>query len=162
MVSQVRLRNACILADGLTPLHSPFPSNIAKTQVGDIKKQQNTPLLIQVTYSMKDPNISSSVTVSYLCPSDRSSSLVCALKHRLIDQHNLTSLPFTQPELLLLLLQGLSNAVEVACGAAFNLALCGDGTVYSWGVGALTDTDTRSTSLLFFVFPLNCIDLPSD
>ena len=34
-----------------------------------------------------------------------------------------------------LLIQGLSNAVEVACGSAFNLALCDDGTVYSWGLG---------------------------
>lgn len=31
--------------------------------------------------------------------------------------------------------QGLSNAIEVACGAAFNLAMCADGAVYSWGVG---------------------------
>ena len=53
------------------------PSTDAASQVGDIKKQQNDPLLIQ----------------------------------------------------------GLANVVEVACGSAFNLALCADGAVYSWGLG---------------------------
>lgn len=30
---------------------------------------------------------------------------------------------------------GLSNVVDVACGASFNLAKCDDGVVYSWGLG---------------------------
>ena len=34
-----------------------------------------------------------------------------------------------------ILIQGVSGAVEIACGSAFNLALCADGSVYSWGLG---------------------------
>jgi alpha-tubulin suppressor-like RCC1 family protein len=34
-----------------------------------------------------------------------------------------------------ILIQGLSNVAEIACGSAFNLALCDDGSVYSWGLG---------------------------
>ena len=50
--------------------------------------------------------------------------------------HALTSLSFT-PSLCLCTYspKGLADVVEVACGSAFNLALCDDGTVYSWGLG---------------------------
>jgi regulator of chromosome condensation len=34
-----------------------------------------------------------------------------------------------------MLIPAISGAVEVACGSTFNLALCGDGVVYSWGLG---------------------------
>lgn len=32
-------------------------------------------------------------------------------------------------------IQGISNAVEIACGSVCNLARCDDGTVLSWGLG---------------------------
>lgn len=32
-------------------------------------------------------------------------------------------------------IEGLKHVVEVACGSVFNLALCGNGCVYSWGLG---------------------------
>lgn len=32
--------------------------------------------------------------------------------------------------------QGISShVIDIACGSAFNLARCSDGTVYSWGLG---------------------------
>lgn len=65
------------------------PSASAKNQVGDIKKQQNDPMLIQ----------------------------------------------------------GLANVVEVACGSAFNLALCDDGAVYSWGLGECGELGRQTSPL---------------
>jgi regulator of chromosome condensation len=65
------------------------PSQTAQSQVKDIKKQQNDPLLIQ----------------------------------------------------------GLSNVAEVACGSAFNLALCDDGSVYSWGIGECGELARKETPL---------------
>lgn len=126
--------------------------NTAKTQVGDIKKQQNTPLLIQVTGRIRYPNMMSCQVMPCRSPLnvmrfDVFASVKAHLdlihfphsfswRHSLLEQLDFAELLFIQS----FSRQGLSNAVEVACGAAFNLAMCADGAVYSWGVGELTRT----------------------
>lgn len=37
--------------------------------------------------------------------------------------------------------------VEIACGCAFNVALCDDGAVYSWGLGADTVCSVLTVTL---------------